>query len=79
MEMACRPSGEEGEETVRLIQQNGGGIVVVKTDMVQAVEVEALITKAVASNGRLGWAHNNAGIEGRAATAQAGVDRPRRR
>jgi len=61
-------SVEGGEETVRLIQQNGGEAVFVKTDVSQAGEVEALIARAVATYGRLDCAYNNAGIEGSAAT-----------
>lgn len=62
-------SVEGGEETVRLIQQNGGEALFVKTDVSQAAEVAALIAKTVATYGRLDCAHNNAGIEGSAATA----------
>jgi NAD(P)-dependent dehydrogenase (short-subunit alcohol dehydrogenase family) len=58
---------EGGEETARLIQQNGGQALFVKTDVSQAGEVEALIAKAVATYGRLDCAYNNAGIEGSAA------------
>ncbi len=50
---------EGGEETVALVQ---------KTDVSKAVEVEALVAKAVATYGRLDCAHNNAGIAGNAKT-----------
>ncbi len=59
---------EGGEETVRLIQQRGGEAIFVKTDVSQATEVEALVARAVQTYGRLDCAHNNAGIEGAAAT-----------
>ncbi|HXG21692.1 MAG TPA: SDR family oxidoreductase [Methylomirabilota bacterium] len=59
---------EGGEETVRLIQQAGGEAVFMRADVSQAVEVEALVKKAVATYGRLDCAHNNAGIEGPGAT-----------
>jgi len=59
---------EGGEETVRLIQQRSGEAVFVKTDVSRAAEVEALIARAVQTYGRLDCAHNNAGIEGAAAT-----------
>ena len=57
-----------GEETVNLIKQSGGEALFVKTDVAKAAEVEALINTAVATFGRLDCAHNNAGIEGAAAT-----------
>ena len=53
-----------GEETVRLIRAAGGEAVLVKTDVSQAAEVEALVTQTVATYGRLDCAVNNAGIEG---------------
>ena len=59
---------EGGEETVRLIEQRGGEALFVKTEVSQAAAVEALITRAVQTYGRLDCAHNNAGIEGSAAT-----------
>ncbi|MBI3796039.1 MAG: SDR family oxidoreductase [Deltaproteobacteria bacterium] len=59
---------EGGEETVRLIQQRGGEASFVKTNVSQAADVEALVARAVQTYGRLDCAHNNAGIEGAAAT-----------
>jgi NAD(P)-dependent dehydrogenase (short-subunit alcohol dehydrogenase family) len=59
---------EGGEETVRLIQQRGDEAIFVKTDVARAAEVEALVARAVQTYGRLDCAHNNAGIEGAAAT-----------
>jgi NAD(P)-dependent dehydrogenase (short-subunit alcohol dehydrogenase family) len=59
---------EGGEETVRLIQQRSGEAVFVKADVARAAEVEALVARAVQTYGRLDCAHNNAGIEGAAAT-----------
>jgi len=59
---------EGGEETVRLIQQHGGEAIFGKTDVSRAAEVEALVSRAVQTYGRLDCAHNNAGIEGAAAT-----------
>jgi NAD(P)-dependent dehydrogenase (short-subunit alcohol dehydrogenase family) len=53
-----------GEETVRLIEDAGGKALFVRTDVSIAADVEALITRAVATYGRLDCAHNNAGIEG---------------
>ena len=59
---------EGGEETVRLIQHNGGAAIFVKTNESKAAEVEALVARAVLTYGRLDCAHNNAGIEGPGAT-----------
>lgn len=58
---------EGGQETVRLIQDRGGAAVFVKADVSKGAEVEALIQHVVATYGRLDCAHNNAGIEGKAA------------
>lgn len=53
-----------GEETVALINDAAGEALFVKADVTQATEVEALISTAVSTYGRLDCAHNNAGIEG---------------
>ncbi len=58
---------EGGNETVRLIREAGGETTFVKTDVSQAKEVEALISRTVEAYGRLDCAHNNAGIEGSSA------------
>ena len=55
---------EGGMETVRTIQDAGGEAVFVRSDVSKAAEVEALISKAVETYGRLDCAYNNAGIEG---------------
>ncbi len=55
---------DDGEETVRLIEEAGGKAVFVKADVTQAVEVEAMVNKAVDVYGQLDCAFNNAGIEG---------------
>jgi NAD(P)-dependent dehydrogenase (short-subunit alcohol dehydrogenase family) len=59
---------EGGEETVVQVKKAGGEAIFVKTDVSKAVEVEALVAKAVATYGRLDCAHNNAGIAGNAKT-----------
>jgi NAD(P)-dependent dehydrogenase (short-subunit alcohol dehydrogenase family) len=59
---------EGGEETVAQVKKAGGEAIFVKTDVSKAVEVEALVAKAVATYGRLDCAHNNAGIAGNAKT-----------
>ena len=61
---------EGGQQTVHMITEKGGEAIFVRTDVSQAVEVQALISKAVETYGRLDCAHNNAGIlGGRALTA----------
>jgi NAD(P)-dependent dehydrogenase (short-subunit alcohol dehydrogenase family) len=47
-----------------MITENGGEAIFVKTDVSQAVDVQALISQAVVTYGRLDCAHNNAGIAG---------------
>ena len=59
-----------GEETVRMIKHTGGDALFVSADVSRAAEVEALITKAVQTYGRLDYAHNNAGIAGGAASTK---------
>src|SRR5437667_6752010 len=60
-----------GQQTVHLITEKGGEAIFVRTDVSKAVEVQALISQAVETYGRLDCAHNNAGISGggRALTA----------
>jgi NAD(P)-dependent dehydrogenase (short-subunit alcohol dehydrogenase family) len=55
---------EGGQQTVHMITEQGGEAIFVRTDVSQAVEVQALISKAVETYGRLDCAHNNAGISG---------------
>jgi NAD(P)-dependent dehydrogenase (short-subunit alcohol dehydrogenase family) len=53
-----------GEETVRMITEAGGKATFIQTDVSQSAQVEALITRAVSTYGRLDCAFNNAGYEG---------------
>ena len=55
-----------------MITEKGGEAIFVRTDVSKAVEVQALISTAVETYGRLDCAHNNAGISGggRALTAE---------
>lgn len=55
---------EGGLETVRLIKEAGGEAAFVKADVSNALQVEALVGKAIETYGGLNYAHNNAGIEG---------------
>ena len=51
-----------GRQTVHMIQENGGEATFVQVDVSNATEVEAMISKAVETYGRLDCAHNNAGV-----------------
>jgi NAD(P)-dependent dehydrogenase (short-subunit alcohol dehydrogenase family) len=53
-----------GDETVRLIVEQGGEAVLLVADVSLAQDVEGLITKVVETFGRIDFAFNNAGIEG---------------
>ncbi|MBE0477236.1 MAG: SDR family oxidoreductase [Coriobacteriia bacterium] len=55
---------EGGEETVRMIQGEGGEAAFVKCDVAQEDQVKSLISQTVEMFGRIDCAHNNAGIEG---------------
>ena len=55
-----------GQQTVHMITENGGEAIFVQTDVTQATAVEALISTAVETYGRLDCAHNNAGVTQRA-------------
>jgi len=67
---------EGGQQIVHMITEQGGVAIFVQTDVTQATAVEALISKAVETYGRLDCAHNNAGISGggRALTAEYSED-----
>ena len=59
-----------GEETASMIQDTGGDAIFIRTNVIHAAEVEALITKIMETYGRLDCAYNNAGVAGtRADTA----------
>jgi NAD(P)-dependent dehydrogenase (short-subunit alcohol dehydrogenase family) len=55
---------DEGEETVRLIQEAGGEAIFVQADVTKEADVEAMVDKAVGVFGRLDIAFNNAGTVG---------------
>ena len=57
-----------GEETARMIKEAGGEALFVEADVTKAADIGALVDKAVATYGRLEYAHNNAGIEGMVAS-----------
>lgn len=55
---------EGGEETVRLIQDAGGGALFIRSDVTRWNEVRALVDETLLHYGRLDCAVNNAGIGG---------------
>jgi NAD(P)-dependent dehydrogenase (short-subunit alcohol dehydrogenase family) len=66
-------SEDDGQETLRLIQETGASGLFVKSDLTQASEVELLVNKAVETYGRLDCAFNNAAVEG---TLGAFIEQP---
>ena len=64
--IASRGEGK-GRDTVEEIQAIGGDAFFVKTDVSKEDQVNNLINKAVSEYGRLDFAFNNAGVEGRGA------------
>ena len=54
----------EGEETARLVREQGGDAIFVQTDVRDSGQIERLVQTAVDRWGRLDSAFNNAGIEG---------------
>src|SRR5262249_46086810 len=69
-------NADGGQQTVHMITEDGGEAIFGRTDVSQAVEVQALISKAVETYGRLDCAHNNAGIlGGRGLTAEYAEER----
>lgn len=60
-------AADGGEETVRMIESAGGAATFCQTDVSKAADVEKLIEQAMNTYGRLDYAHNNAGILGKAA------------
>ena len=53
----------DGDETVRLIEEQGGRARFVAGDVSRATDSQALVVATVEAFGRLDFAHNNAGIE----------------
>lgn len=54
---------ERGAETVRMIGEAGGEVAFVRADISKAVEVKAMVARALELYGRLDYAVNNAGLE----------------
>jgi NAD(P)-dependent dehydrogenase (short-subunit alcohol dehydrogenase family) len=57
-------NGPGGEATVHMTTTTGGDACAFATDVTRSAEVDALITRIVATPGRLDRAINNAGIGG---------------
>jgi NAD(P)-dependent dehydrogenase (short-subunit alcohol dehydrogenase family) len=57
-------SEKGGEETVRLIQDNGSDAVFIQTDISDPAQCETLVKGTLEAYGRLDYACNNAGIGG---------------
>jgi NAD(P)-dependent dehydrogenase (short-subunit alcohol dehydrogenase family) len=62
---------EGSQQTVRLIEEDGGEASFVEADVSKAAQVEALVGRTVETYGCLDYAFNNAGIEGSMATNTA--------
>lgn len=56
-------TGDELDETVRLIEQAGGRGLAITCDVAQAGDVKAAVARTIDAFGRLDFAFNNAGIE----------------
>ena len=55
---------EGGNETVKMIKQDGGEATFFRADIRKTADVEAMVNKVVETYGRLDCAFNNAGIGG---------------
>lgn len=53
---------ETGNETVKIIKDNGGEAEFFKCDVTDEQQVKALVDKTVSTFGKLDFAHNNAGL-----------------
>ena len=58
---------EGGHQTVHMITENGREAIFVRTDVSQAIEVQALISTAVETYGRLDCAHIMPGLQANSA------------
>jgi NAD(P)-dependent dehydrogenase (short-subunit alcohol dehydrogenase family) len=67
-------SEQGNQETVRLIEEQGGRAAAVRCDVTRAEDVQAALAKTVEGFGRLDFAFNNAGIEPRKPAPTADYD-----
>jgi len=58
---------EKGKDAAREIEAIGGDIIFVRTDVSQEDQVKNLVSSAVSKYGRVDFAFNNAGVEGKGA------------
>ena len=65
---------EDGQETVRMVQEAGGHASFTRCDVSRSAEVRELIEKIVGEHGRLDCAFNNAGIEGKVSMTAEGSE-----
>ena len=61
--VVCDIVSEGGEETVKMIEDAGGGAIFARVDISKGTEVEDAVNKAVETFGQLDYAVNNAGME----------------
>ena len=67
-------SEQGNQETVRLIEEQGGRAIPVRCDVTRAADVKAALDQTVEAFGRLDFAFNNAGIEPRKPAPTADYD-----
>jgi NAD(P)-dependent dehydrogenase (short-subunit alcohol dehydrogenase family) len=67
-------SEQGNQETVRLIEEQGGRALAVRCDVSRAEDVKATLDKAVEAFGRLDFAFNNAGVEQKQRVPAAELD-----
>src|SRR3989440_5716691 len=67
-------SEQGNQETVRLIEEQGGRALAVRCDVSRAEDVKAALDKTVESFGRLDFAFNNAGVEQKKLAPAAELD-----
>lgn len=72
--VAADVSEEGNQETIRLIETEGGRALAVRCDVTCAEDVKAALAKTVEAFGRLDFAFNNAGIEPRKPAPTAEYD-----
>src|SRR3954471_21342992 len=72
--VAADVSEQGNQETVRLIEEQGGRALAVRCDVSRAGEVKAALDQTVEAFGRLDFAFNNAGVEQRKLTPTAELD-----
>ncbi|MFV8347832.1 SDR family NAD(P)-dependent oxidoreductase [Flavobacterium sp. ZB4P13] len=60
----------ENSETMNLIKDLGAEAIFIKCDVSKTEDVKAMVEKTIETFGRLDYAFNNAGVEGKSASAQ---------